>query len=423
MVTVIPTNCPPLGTYKIESRSVSEPACILFARHISSNESVVLKLLFEYQDTRYNLRTVSERQKCQLDALQWNRIFTPKIHIGLAHVCNLDWDQRNIEIDEIIENPSLETLAPNTEYALLMHQLPNSRRLDYILNEETSAPLQRYIQLLTKYVVHIHTNLTETSISMEEAKKWGSFVQLRKKLVHNLEFLDKIMETNKNDEYSTYYWLKDSLLQVFEQFKYRHYFERRIQEGRIKRCHADLKAPNIWIAPLPLAGSPNEYWYETEPWKYVYLLDTVDFNPMYSHIDILSDFAMLVINIQARTNSHKLANRMIEDYLALTHQQDKVSRLILAYYLVEKAIIGAVVSILYDKEPDVGLDFLEVASIRMNDLYRMVSKQFKRNDKVERQLQKQIDKIERLWQQSGIELNNFKKAFINSTSQKNRNDH
>jgi transposase len=379
--TALPSPCPPLGSYKIESRRVSEPSCILFARHNSTAEnvnvsvSVVLKLLFEYQDTRYSLSTVRERQKCQVEALQWNRIFTPKVHIGLAHICNFDWDQRNLEIDDIIENPSLETLAPNIEYALLMRQLPDSRRLDYILAEENSSSLQRYIQLLIKYVVHIHTNLTASSISMENATKWGSFVHLQKKLAHNMEFLDQIMATSKNDDYGSYYQLKDTLLQVFEKFKYLDYFERRVHEERIKRCHADLKAPNIWIAPLPLPGTQNEYWYDKEPWKYVYLLDAVDFNPMYSYIDILSDFAMLVTDIHAHTKSLELANHMIENYLELTNQQDKASRLVLAYYLVEKAIIGAAVSILYDNVSDVGLDFLEVASTRMIDLERKVRTQ------------------------------------------------
>lgn len=358
---------PPIGFYEIESIRVSEPACILFARHTSTMDSAVLKLLFEYQDTRYNLATVGERQKCQLEALKWNRLFTPNVHIGLAHIRNWDREQKSIEIDEIIENPSLETLAPDTEYALLMRQLPTGTRLDNILAEENNASLQRYTQLLTKYVVHIH-NTSELSITMEEANNWGSFIQLQKKLAHNLEFLDQIMATNNNDQYSSFYWLKDSLLQVFEQFRFQHYFDQRIKEGRIKRCHADLKAPNIWIAPLPLPGTPNEYWYDRKPWKYVYLLDAVDFNPMYSYIDVLSDFAMLVIDIHARMKSRELANRMIEDYLELTHQQDKVSRLVLAYYLVEKAIIGAAVSILYDKVSDVGLDFLEVASMRMIDL-------------------------------------------------------
>jgi aminoglycoside phosphotransferase family enzyme len=104
-------------------------------------------------------------------------------------------------------------------------------------------------------------------------------------------------------------------------------------------------------------------------------LDAVDFNPMYSYIDILSDFAMLVTDIHARTKSHELANSMIENYLELTNQQDKVSRSVLAYYLTEKAIIGAAVSILYDKVPDVGLAFLKTAEMRMIDLERQLRMQ------------------------------------------------
>src|SRR5207247_1238668 len=114
-------------------------------------------------------------------------------------------------------------------------------------------------------------------------------------------FLNQIMDKSENDESSTYYWLKDRLLEVFKEFEYQHFFEQRVQKDRIKRCHADLKAPNIWIAPLPLPGTQNEYWYHKEPWKYVYLLDAIDFNPMYGYIDILSDFAMLVTDIHART--------------------------------------------------------------------------------------------------------------------------
>jgi aminoglycoside phosphotransferase family enzyme len=374
--TVTPSYCPPLGFYYIESMRVSEPACILFAHHISSNYRVVLKLLFKFQDTRYKLTSVDERQMCQLEALNWNRLFTPNIHIGLAHICNWDRKQALIEIDEIIQNPSMEPLAPKTEYVLLMRQLPASTRLDNLLAAENKAFFYRYAQLLTKYVAHIHTNLPGTSLSLEDSKKWGSYIQLREKLRHNLEFLDQIMAKSENDEYSTFYWVKDRLLQVFDKIEHHLYFEQRVQEGRVKRCHADLKAPNIWIAPLPQQGTPNEYWYEKEPWKYVYLLDAIDFNPMYCYIDILSDFAMLVIDIQARTKSDELAKQMIKEYLDLTNQQDEVSRLVLGYYLVEKAIIGAAVNILYDNAHDLGLDFLEVASKRMNDLNHLVSSDY-----------------------------------------------
>ena len=54
---------------------------------------------------------------------------------------------------------------------------------------------------------------------------------------------------------------------------------------------------------------------------------------------------MLVIDFHARTKSLELADWMIENYLELTNEQDKASKIVLAYYLVEKAIIGAAVNI------------------------------------------------------------------------------
>jgi hypothetical protein len=58
----------------------------------------------------------------------------------------------------------------------------------------------------------------------------------------------------------------------------------------------------------------------------VKLLDAIDFNPLFCNIDILSDFAMLVIDVWARTWSATLAHRMIDNYLQLTHQDDMLPR-------------------------------------------------------------------------------------------------
>src|SRR5579863_1654022 len=83
-----------LGWYKIDRIHVSEPACIIFARHIKTNESIVLKLLIEFKDIRYSLTTVGERQQCQVEALRWNRLFTPSVYIGLVHISEVDLNQK-----------------------------------------------------------------------------------------------------------------------------------------------------------------------------------------------------------------------------------------------------------------------------------------------------------------------------------------
>jgi hypothetical protein len=80
---------------------------------------------------------------------------------------------------------------------------------------------------------------------------------------------------------------------------------------------------------------------------------------------------MLAIDAEIRTQSTSLANEMIDYYLTLTGQDDDISRQVLGYYLVEKAIVGAAVSIVYDDLPQLGQSFLKVATTRLQTLQAM----------------------------------------------------
>jgi aminoglycoside phosphotransferase family enzyme len=352
------------GYYQIEDIRQSECARILFARHTQTSERVVMKILREYQDTRYSLETIGMRQQCQLEALQRNRVFTPEVYIGLGRIHAPDLCKEQIFIDEIIEDPTKEMLDPDAEYALMMHQLPEERRLDRLLSEECENMLTEYVHVLCAYVAHMHTNLVKPPDTDKDEIQWGSYEQLRRKLLHNLGLLDLVLTTGKLDQYrtldlskGTLHWLKETLLQVFMESHYRSYFEQRVREQRIKRCHGDLKSPNIWIL------SPDQSC-DKEPGQCVKILDAIDFNPSYSNIDTLSDFAMLVIDVQVRTKSSTLSNEMVEYYLELTGQDNQAARSVLAFYLVEKAVVGAAISIVYDNLPDLGLSLLDIASMR-----------------------------------------------------------
>jgi aminoglycoside phosphotransferase family enzyme len=378
--------------YKIEYIRKSENAWLLFVCHMATEEIFVLKILCKYKDTRYSLEAVIDRQQCQLEALQWNRVFTPKVYMGLARICDINLNRGIIVIDDIIENPTV-TLDRCSEYALVMHQLPMEWRLDLLLNRESNFSLRCYVQLLTKRLMQIHQKINPLPI--EDARKWGSFQQLKRKLEHNLALADPVLQTIENGQNSSYRlgenpinclkdtflkvlprgqnhrsyyrlrenfsWLKYNLLQAFIEGPFQEYFEQRVREQRLKRCHGDLKAPNILLAPYE-SSSGKEL--ET----YVWILDAIDFNPAYCNIDVLSDLAMLVIDIQVRTNSLWLADLIVEEYLGLTEQNDEISRLVLSYYLVEKAYVGAAISFVYDKVPKLGWAFLNVAVMRMNDL-------------------------------------------------------
>ncbi len=383
---------PRCGYYQIEDARESECALILFARDTLTSERVVMKILRQYKDTRYSLATLYERQQCQLEALERNRVFTPEVYIGLARIDYLDLPQGRFAIEEIIRsstpggisllgleqgffpineiiaNPTQEILDHDAEYALAMCQLPEERRLDRLLSEESEDALLDFMHLLSKYVAYMHTNLVKPLDVDEDETKWGSYEQLHCKLLHNLGLLDLVLTTSILDQHFTFdlskdtlHWLEEMLLQVFTESRYRSYFEQRVREQRIKRCHGDLKSPNIWILPPDQScnGKPGEC---------VKILDAIDFNPSYSNIDTLSDFAMLVIDVQTRTKSPTLADKMVEDYLELTDQNNQTARSVLTYYLVEKAIVGAAISIVYDNLAELGLSLLEIARKRLQCL-------------------------------------------------------
>lgn len=358
--------------YKVEDIRQSETAWVLFARHTVTKKTIVMKILRAYKDTRFGLETVSERQKCQLEAVYWNRVFSPGVHLGLARIYELDLIRKSVSVGDIIRQPTSEMLEATAEYALLMQRLPEEWRLDYLLDRENDLSCWNYLQPLIKYVAYMHSHLAVPLTNSEDGVLWGSFEQLQEKLIQNLAFLDMALKTNKNSIYRPYRtWLcslKETLPGLLRQSLYPQYFEQRVAQGCIKRCHGDLKTSHIWIVPYnhPYHGKDREN---------VWLLDAIDFNPIFSNIDILSDLALLVTDICVRMKSFSLAHNMIKEYLRLTKQQDEVSRAVLTYYLTEKALISAAVSIVDDNLPGLSLEFLQTAKMYMRDLEQRVVRQ------------------------------------------------
>lgn len=351
---------PPVITrHRIENRQASESAWIFFTRESSTSKPLVMKVLRPYKDMRYNLLSPVERQHCQLEALQKNRIFTPEVYIGLGRLHNQPSEEEHILISDIIPLPTQTTLESDAEYALIMERLPDELRLDQLLKADDQI-VQEYLDTLTNHIANLHRHRTP-SIPLEECAYWGSYALLQRKLEENLTLLALALDRSKTlSSEMTINRFKMMLHEVFTEERYARYLEQRVQAGNIKHCHGDIKSPNIWIIP----GNAGEH----QQHPSVKLLDAIDFNPLFCNIDILSDFAMLVIDVQARTRSAEYARRMIDNYLLLTHQEDTCSRVILEFYLFEKAIVTAAINILFDNQPELGLYLLQLAQEHLDAL-------------------------------------------------------
>ena len=371
--------------YDVERTEPSASAIVVFARHPYTRENVVLKVLKEMQDKRYNLLTIEKRKQCQLAALDWNPKFTPGVYFGLACIReNLEGLEKLVRkgrLKEIGVGPVLEHSellkhpSKPKEYALLMRCLPENRRLDKLLEKnkkDTALPACLTVLIERIYSIHTNSNNLPTFISTAESEAWGSAEQLHRKLQENLAWFKDSLDTlpHSSETYKKlvdpYNQLVEELPRAFDKQKYRRLFRRRLDEGHIKRCHGDLKADNIWIETGPL--------YYLRPDTGIRLLDCIDFNPSFYMIDTLSDIALLIADIQARTRNLTLAEGVINAYLSFSNKiKDKEeARDLLAYYLVEKAMIGMINSYIDDKKEELGDGYRDVVRQRLEILAQSI---------------------------------------------------
>jgi aminoglycoside phosphotransferase family enzyme len=356
--------------YTITSRERSEAAIILVAqRREDPSQRVALKLLRPYKDTRFSLLMRSERQQCQLKALQKNPYFSPDVYYGLAPVLEFVEERDSICLGSI--GNSVEEMrmhlseTPPYEYALVMAVLPKERRLDHLLGRESAKKQKALIENLIERIVGIHESIEVVHGYNEQGMKWGSFEQLELKMYHNLELFSLLEQVAGGRLYYRYEWLKEVLLRVVRQPLLQASFDRRVCSQCIKNCHGDLKASNIWIVDVHKDCD--------DPLKGVRILDAIDFNPTYHNIDVLSDIAMLAVDVEVNSLISIPSDFVIQRYLEHMRMDYQEIKYLLAYYLAEKAIVRAIVSLVYDHEPFfVGKKFLNIAARHADALKKLL---------------------------------------------------
>ncbi len=355
-------------SYYVEDSYRSESAII----YLPHNTSIAIKQLKPYRDSRFDLRTPAERQACQLEAIRWNRIFTPGIYEGLALLCKIHTSKveqehpRSVCIGPILKDPEKKNLRRRRDYVLVMKRLPDAWRLDNLIanSEMKIGRLKDDVFPITDHIVYYYLNKLQ-SLSRSESARWGNIIQIRQKLSENLQLLKSALHEQQMS-CEPYDLFRTELRKILRRKPLHKIFQERLEAGFIRRCHGDLKAPNIWIAP------PEDRT-DKSTWEYIWLLDAVDFNQSFCYIDVLSDFAMFVIDIEARTASKELANLIIERYLNQTGQQNEPAHKVLKFYLVEKAIVSAAISIKFDKKIELGERYLRIAKAYLRELQGALS--------------------------------------------------
>jgi aminoglycoside phosphotransferase family enzyme len=354
--------------YPIEDEIVSTSTRVFYTRSKHNKQPICLKLWRRSDEKVCNEKFVTRDVDDLLEGLEFNRRFAPDVYLGIAPI-NLSKDPKKILRGKLIVSPDKTKLKPGSDYALVMSWLESDKRLDYQLCQGILGT-QRGLKFLAKEVARMHNRLKKSPVTMGKPDSIASkFVLNRELFVEALHALAS-ERLNEDDCIKKY----DCIIEVMGQAcnTYTNYFEQRSQEGKIRRCHGDLKTSNLWVRPKRASGG-----YE------LIALDCIDFNPDFCHIDILSVVAMLAIDIEMHLSNwsdqclntyrgRKLAKYFLLNYLRAVQENSQATWPLLEYYMTEKAMVCAYVSILYDKQPSDGEKYLGVAFIHARRLEKML---------------------------------------------------
>lgn len=213
------------------------------------------------------------------------------------------------------EQPVITGLPENKDqvidYAVKMRQFPQLAQLDrMLLKGELGA---KHIDAFARRVADFHQQVD----AADETTKYGDIEQVRKPVQENIEQIRNQINDHKYDA------ILDELEQwgrsEFESLK--PVFQQRKQDGFIRECHGDMHLRNLaWVDNKPV------------------LFDCIEFNTELRWIDVISDIAFLVMDLQDRQQP-QLAQRFLNQYLE--HTGDYAGAAVLSYYLFYRAMVRA----------------------------------------------------------------------------------
>ncbi|NOY61866.1 MAG: AAA family ATPase [Gammaproteobacteria bacterium] len=224
------------------------------------------------------------------------------------------------------QNPTLKTApcAHETviEYAVKMCQFPQSAQLDRLLATEKKGEGEtvgvRCMDKLAMQINHFHQNIPSAGTN----DPFGTANAVLQPIIENFEQIRALLEQPQQIE-------QLQRLEVWMRaFHQRHWndFQLRKKEGFIRECHGDMHLANMVLL-------------DDEP----LIFDCLEFNDTLRWIDVISDIAFLVMDLQDRQRSD-LAFHFLNAYLERSGDYSGLT--LLRYYLIYRAMVRAKVAVI-----------------------------------------------------------------------------
>lgn len=252
---------------------------------------------------------------CQ-EETRLNRRLAPDIYLGVSAIAGSP------------AQPQIDGLGQAFEWAVKMRAFPAEATLD-----REAAIDHRQIDAIAERIARFHAEIAVTPAESD----YGTPESISKPVMENFVWLRKLLPTQSDPALAAQL---DSLYEwsLREGERLRPIFAQRKRDGFVRECHGDLHLGNIaWVDNQAL------------------IFDALEFDPALRHIDVISEIAFLVMDLQHR-NRPDLAWRLLNSYLE--QSGDYHSGLsILTYYLVYRAMVRAKVAALLASEQSTPADF------------------------------------------------------------------
>lgn len=317
-------------------------ACVMRLEDTTTQELLAGKVLLPMNDgiRDYSLRVSRHEalKQCMVRSLQ----FAPEgVCVGLRPVLSLKDDML---FCGSITNP--DALDRRFEYVWFMHMFKSGESLEEKLQRNAAV-----LQPLARAIHDAHDRADK--LSLETAWNFGNPDKLLQKLFSNLTFFEKLLDELKGamprSEWQALWpslcMQQLSLLseRLFRDEKWKQTCILRVEAGYVRKGHGDLKIKNIWFSD----------YYRTELVRSfkdcVTFFDPVDFDDRFNTIDILSEAAMLLVDLQRVLAPVDFAQFMYA-YAGFFEQWRRHDELSLLYYMMEKALVSAYIVGLFDRD-------------------------------------------------------------------------
>lgn len=217
---------------------------------------------------------------------------------------------------------TVERSAPPLEYAVKMRRFPGEAELVRVLSrgELTRA----HIDNLARTVARFHASID----TAPAASSWGAPAEVIRPIRENFRNLrsDESMREQRAviDELES--WSEREFVRRQDEFA------RRRQQGFIRECHGDMHLGNMLL-------EQDE----------VVIFDCLEFNENLRWIDVQSEIAFLVMDLEDR-GKPDLAHRILNAYLESTGDYEGVP--LLPFYQTYRAVVRAKVAFLRSQQTD-----------------------------------------------------------------------